>query len=113
MYRRGEGVPRDLVQARRWYEAAAGHGYAEAQFQLGVMWETATGVPPDLAQARHWYAAAERAGHERARDSLSRVETALAAGRTRTVIETPAEAPPATQRPNPLAAPRRPPPAGN
>lgn len=113
MYRRGEGVPQDLVQARRWYEAAAGQGFAEAQFQLGVLWERAVGVAPDLAEARRWYAAAARTGHERAREALIRVDTALAAGRTRTFIETPAERAIATQRPNPPAAPRRPPPGAN
>lgn len=113
MYRRGEGVPVDLVQARRWYEAAATQGYVEAQFQLGTLWETATGVAPDLVEARRWYALAARAGHERARESLMRVENALAAGRNRTVIETPAERPAASQRPNPPATPRRPSPDAN
>ncbi len=112
MYRRGEGVPRDLVQARRWYEAAAEQGFEEARFQLGVMWETGNGVAPDLIAARRWYAGAARAGHARAREALTRVDTALAAGRTRTVIETPVEPPAASPRPNPPATPRRPP-AGN
>jgi TPR repeat protein len=113
MYRRGEGVPRDLVQARRWYEAAAAQGFDEAQFQLGVMFELGNGVAPDLIEARRWYVAASRAGHERARESLNRVDAALTAGRARTVIATPDERPVASQRPNPPATPRRPPPAGN
>jgi TPR repeat protein len=104
MYRRGEGVPRDLVQARRWYEAAAAQGFDEAQYQLGVVWETGNGVPSDLMEARQWYARAARAGHARAQEALARVETALAGGRARTTIETPP--PGATARPNPPAAPR-------
>ncbi len=107
MYRRGEGVPRDLVQARRWYEAAAAQGFDEAQYQLGVVWETGNGVPADLMEARQWYARAARAGHERAQEALNRVETALAGGRTRTIIETPDAPPAATVRPNPPATPRR------
>ncbi|MCM0019095.1 MAG: sel1 repeat family protein [Tagaea sp.] len=112
MYRRGEGVPRDLVQARRWYEAAAAQNFEEAQFQLGVIWETGSGVAPDLVEARRWYTAAARAGHARASDALARVDNALTAGRTRTVIATPAETPAAeTPRPNPPARPRPQPPA--
>jgi uncharacterized protein len=114
MYRRGEGVPRDLVQARRWYEAAAAQNFEEAQFQLGVMWEMGSGVPPNMAEARRWYMAAARADHARAREALMRVDSALAAGRTRTVIATPAETPAVeTPRPNPPARLRPPPPAAN
>ncbi|MCA3245167.1 MAG: sel1 repeat family protein [Azospirillum sp.] len=113
MYRRGEGVPRDLVQARRWYEAAANQGFELAQFQLGVIWETGNGVAPDLGAARRWYALAARAGHEGAREALRRVESALASGRVRTVIETPEAPPAAAARPNPPAGPRRPPPDAN
>jgi TPR repeat protein len=113
MYRRGEGVPSDMDMARHWYEAAAEQGFDEAQFQLGTIWETGNGVAQDLAAARRWYGSAARAGHARARESLSRVDNALAAGRTRTFIETPDETRAASPRPNPPARPRLLPPAGN
>jgi TPR repeat protein len=114
MYRRGQGVPIDTMEALRWYQAAASQDFMEAQFQLGVMWEMGSGVPPNLPEARRWYTAAARADHPRAREALMRVDNAIAAGRTRTVIATPAETPPGeTLRPNPPARPRRLPPAAN
>ncbi|HLW78481.1 MAG TPA: tetratricopeptide repeat protein, partial [Terriglobia bacterium] len=37
MYHQGRGVPRDFVQAEKWYKAAADQGNAQAECQLGSM----------------------------------------------------------------------------
>ena len=38
MYRCGEGIPQNAVQAARWYRRAAEHGNVAAQFNLGDMY---------------------------------------------------------------------------
>ena len=40
----GRGVPRDLAQAAEYYEAAVLRGVAQAQYNLGVMFDEAIGV---------------------------------------------------------------------
>ena len=47
MYRNGEGVPQDYAQAVKWYRKAAEQGYANAQFNLGLMYTKVEGVPQD------------------------------------------------------------------
>lgn len=37
LYADGEGVPKDSAEAASWYREAADQGYAEAQFNLGVI----------------------------------------------------------------------------
>ena len=53
MYRYGEGVPRDLGQARHWYRLAAQKGYADARDALKSLEDSPQGgspqkVPPGL-----------------------------------------------------------------
>ena len=50
MYLRGQGVPRDIGQARNWYEAAAAQENPEGQLQLGAMYVTGAGGAKDTAQ---------------------------------------------------------------
>jgi uncharacterized protein len=55
MYWQGEGVPRDLHEAARWYLKAAEQGYARAQNDIGFMYGFGEGVPPrDDVQAHMW-----------------------------------------------------------
>ena len=39
MYEEGNGVPQDYAKAVKWYRLAADQGYADAQYNLGVMYE--------------------------------------------------------------------------
>lgn len=39
MYKFGEGVPQDYVEAVKWFRMAAEQGYAGAQHNLGVMYK--------------------------------------------------------------------------
>jgi len=50
MYLRGQGVPRDIGQARNWYESAAAKGNPEGQLQLGAMYLTGAGGAKDTVQ---------------------------------------------------------------
>jgi TPR repeat protein len=55
LHRAGRGVPRDLELAASWHEKAARQGLANAQYQLGLLYERGEGVAPDDAQAARWY----------------------------------------------------------
>lgn len=62
-------VPQNFGQAMSWYERAAEAGNAEAQFYLGVMYET--GVRGnDMATAAKWYRKAAEQGHVQAQTRL-------------------------------------------
>ena len=54
-YMTGDGVPRDLTAAARWYEKAAQRGEPNAQNQIGYFYQSGIGVPKDLTRAMHWY----------------------------------------------------------
>jgi TPR repeat protein len=47
----GWGVPQDYAQAAIWYRKAAEQGSAEAQFNLGLLYDNGLGVPLDYSQA--------------------------------------------------------------
>jgi TPR repeat protein len=51
----GDGVPRDLAAAARWYEKAAQRGEPNAQNQIGYFYQSGIGVPKDVGRAMHWY----------------------------------------------------------
>jgi hypothetical protein len=54
-YKHGEGVPKDYVTARGWYEKAAAQGDATAQLILGVLYADGLGVPQDYVRAYMWF----------------------------------------------------------
>ena len=70
MYFKGLGLPTDLVEAARWYRAAAEQGVAEAQFSLGFMYEAGSGVPKDADLAALWYRRAADQGNADAQHNL-------------------------------------------
>jgi TPR repeat protein len=75
LYENGDGVPRDFVKARQWYEKAAVQGDAMAQFYLGIQSAYGEGGPLDLVQAHMWYSLAAGNGNAHApgyRDDLAR-----------------------------------------
>jgi hypothetical protein len=48
-------VPQDYSQAVFWFRKAAEQGEADAQFWLGVLYESGTGLPQDYAEAYFWF----------------------------------------------------------
>ncbi|MCZ6644068.1 MAG: hypothetical protein O7F71_21040 [Gammaproteobacteria bacterium] len=52
----------DDAEAVRWFRLAAEQGYADAQFQLGKMFELGEGVTGDLDEAARWYRLAGEQG---------------------------------------------------
>ncbi len=55
MYDNSRGVPQDYAEAVKWYCKAAEQGFAEAQFNLGVIYGKGQRVPQDYVQAHMWY----------------------------------------------------------
>lgn len=56
----------DYTAAVERWRPAAGHGNADAQFNLGQAYKTGRGVSVDLRQAEEWYRKAALQGHEQA-----------------------------------------------
>jgi hypothetical protein len=64
LYLRGQGVPRDLVQARAWLERAASNGDANALYALGrAMEESDAAISADSVRAADLYRRAAEKGH--------------------------------------------------
>ena len=70
MYYDGEGVPKDLAAAARWYRKAADQGNDVAQAELGAMYYYGEGVPKDLAAATRWFRKAADQGNDVAQAAL-------------------------------------------
>ena len=54
MYDTGDDVPKDSVEAAKWYRKAAEQGAANAQNSLGACYWLGNGVPKDYVQAYKW-----------------------------------------------------------
>lgn len=70
-YAEARGIPRNMDEAVRWLERAAGAGFAPAQFRLAGIYEKGEGVKKDLAAARRFYIAAAEKGHAKAMHNLA------------------------------------------
>jgi TPR repeat protein len=56
------GISQDHAQAAFWYRKAAEQGFAIAQNQLGLLYDSGKGVAQDYAQAAVWYRKAAEQG---------------------------------------------------
>lgn len=70
LYSLGHGVPRDDLEAAKWYGMAAASGYVIAQSRLGAMYDEGRGVPQNLSKAMKWYRKAAQQGDLHAQISL-------------------------------------------
>ena len=61
-YRKGEGVPKDAVEAAKWYRKSADQGLAVAQGLLGAGYLKGEGVPKDFVMAYMWINLSEAGG---------------------------------------------------
>ena len=66
----GLAVKQDHKAAVEWYQRAARAGNADAQRNLGTMYQLGLGVAQDRLRAYAWYYAAAERGHPKARDYL-------------------------------------------
>ena len=60
----------DYGQARAWFEKAAAQDDAQAQFNLGSLYNAGLGVAQDYAQARAWWEKAAAQDHAKAQYNL-------------------------------------------
>ena len=66
MYRLGHGVPRDVVEAARWYHLGAAQGDAQSQYNLGVMYYNGQGVLRNFVFSHMWLTLSAMSGAENA-----------------------------------------------
>jgi TPR repeat protein len=59
-------------EVARWFRLAAVQGHADAQFNLGHMFENGQGVTQDRAEAARWYRMAAAQGHAVAAEAVRR-----------------------------------------
>ena len=64
------GVAKNYQQAAAWWQKAADQGDAEAQFNLGLMYDNGQGVAQNDQQAAAWYQKAANQGHAKAQYNL-------------------------------------------
>jgi TPR repeat protein len=69
-YSRGEGVPKDIVEALKWYRRAAEGGHLDAQVKLGLAYARGEGVALDRSEAVKWYLQAAGEGDPNAQFCL-------------------------------------------
>ncbi|MBQ7503255.1 sel1 repeat family protein [bacterium] len=70
-YHKGDGVPRDLTEAVKWYRKAAEQGNADAQNLLGWCYQFGESVPQDYGEAVKWYRQSADQGNSDAQCSLA------------------------------------------
>ena len=70
---RAYDTEKDYKEAVKWYREAADQGYAPAQSDLGLMYESGLGVEKDYKEAVVWYRKAATQGDARGQNNLGRV----------------------------------------
>ena len=72
-YLAGVGLPRDYVEALKWFDRAADQGVESAQAMLGVMYDQGLGVTQNNAEAAKWYRLAADQGAVLAQSRLGQM----------------------------------------
>ena len=67
----------DFTTALREWKPLAKQGYADAQFNLGIMYEKGQGVPRDDKTAVKWYRLAAEQGYDYAQNNLKNMKSRL------------------------------------
>ena len=75
LFHLGNGKTRDYMQAAKWYELAAKHGYRRAQHRLGAMYARGSGVARDYIKAYAWCKVSALQHSRRAFLKLKKIET--------------------------------------
>lgn len=75
MYEHGEGIAKDIREARRWYERAAILGLREAQTELAYSYtlDDETGLPEKFEEGLYWMQKAAQPGNPKAYFGLARI----------------------------------------
>ena len=73
-YANGQGVRQDLVQAVQWYRKAAEQGFAQAQYNFGVMYAKGEGVRQNYKIAKEWFGKACDNGLQQGCDAYRKLD---------------------------------------
>jgi TPR repeat protein len=74
-YYYGRGAEQNYLKAMEWYGKAAAHGLADAQFNVGWLYENGWGVAQDVELAQTWYQRAAGQGDREAKAALDRLQS--------------------------------------
>lgn len=72
-YVTGDGVVKSPKEAASWFEKAANHGSAEAQYRFGLALQEGRGVLQDYNASFHWLEKAAQQGHPQAQYSYGQL----------------------------------------
>src|SRR5215470_5743329 len=70
-YHSGKEVPKDAVEAVRWWQKAAEKGDLESQVNLGIAYQLGAGVARNYVAAARWYRKAADQGNAVAQSNLA------------------------------------------
>jgi uncharacterized protein len=76
MYRGGQGVAQDVMEAKKWYERAANLGHVKSQVKLGLIFAKGDGIQQNLVLAHKWFNIAAANGDKsasQARDKIAKI----------------------------------------
>ena len=73
-YEAGIGIPKDYVEAARWFRKAAEQGHPTAQYKLGEYYRYGIVFQKDYVEAARWYRKAAEQGYEKAEQELENLE---------------------------------------
>lgn len=90
----GEGTPKNVAEAVKWWTLAAKQENPAAQFDLGTAYKSGQGIAMNLEQAKFWWGKAAGHGLVEAENKLKQLRN-----------ERPASAPAPAAAPAPVAAP--------
>jgi len=68
----GKGMSDGNIRALKLFRQAAEAGHAEAQYWVGLCFDSGQGVPQDYAEAANWYRKAAELGYAEAQSNLGR-----------------------------------------
>ncbi|MEI8248149.1 MAG: hypothetical protein WCI51_20100 [Lentisphaerota bacterium] len=73
-YKQGHVYAQDqnMEKAVEYYRKAADHGYARAQYKLGICYANGEGVKKDMEAAARWWRRAAAQGHSHAKELLKK-----------------------------------------
>src|SRR6266496_2612085 len=70
MYYYGKGVPKDYIEAVRWFQKSAEQEDSNAQYTLSRMYHLGQGLPQDDSEAARWYRKSAEQGYPQAQYDL-------------------------------------------
>lgn len=74
MHLNGQGVDQNYNEAAALLQQAAYQGLAQAQNNLGALYENGLGVTKSQKQAKEWFHKAAEQGHVSAQNNLDRLQ---------------------------------------